>query len=230
MSSSGNTFTPTQAPAANKGRQQEQQACLPVTVRIIENAVQEHGTSDDPLRFYGVVEPSVVVLVAAVEELSKQAVSMDMQLSDGTGRIKARYYFTEQLPKGMDLIEAGRYIAIVGNVRTAPTLHISIVHARMIDSANEISYHSIAAAHAALKVKRNSRPVSAMDTVMEATPEKKKKAEELSAKPEVTPEKTKSPTMMDIEPAPVVVKPAIDVAPLLDRIRKVMARDAPAAG
>merc|ERR1711879_269621 len=56
---------------------------------------------------------------------------------------------------------------------------------------------------------------------------------ELSAKPEVTPEKTKSPTMMDVEPvpaAPVVVKPAIDVAPLLDRIRKVMARDAPAAG
>lgn len=230
MGSSGTSFTPTQDPAVKKAKQQEQQACLPVTLRTVESTVADHGSSDEPLRFHGTVEPSVVVVVAVVEELVKQAASMEMTLNDGTGRMKARFYLTESAPKSLDLIEVGRYVTVVANVRTAPSLHLSIVHAKVVESANEISYHYIASAHAALKIRRNAKPQGAMDAVMEATPEKKKKAEEFT-KP-ITPEKMKSPaaTMMEVEPA--VPKPAAAEAnlPLLDRIRKVLARDGPAAG
>jgi len=131
-------------------KQEDRSSCLPTTIRALEIAVQEGG---DEFKVHG-VEHGMLCLVGLVESITKQAASMELSLSDGTGRIKARYYVTETPLKELDNIVAGRYISAFGNMRTSPAPHFVMTGMRLVQSADEISYHMIESAHAALKLKQ----------------------------------------------------------------------------
>lgn len=134
--------------AAQKPRQEEKQTCLPVTVRMIEAAVERRGESgEEGLRFHG-TEHGVLILVGLVEACVRQSASAEFTVSDGTGRIKARYY------SGGDLedVGPGRYVSMFGQIRMAPVVHFAVAGMAAVESADEVSFHMIEVAHAALKL------------------------------------------------------------------------------
>jgi replication factor A2 len=147
---------------ARKPRQEEKQSCLPVTVQAIRVATS--GKSDDEIQIHG-MEPSILILVGAVESLSQQAACTEFVLNDGTGRIRAKYFSngSENVCSG---IESGRYVSLAAQLRTAPEPHISVTAMRAVRTADEISYHMIECAHAMLKLRQGD--------VEPATPEKKR--------------------------------------------------------
>merc|ERR1712070_568144 len=52
---------------------------------------------------------------------------------------------------------AGRYVSIVGSLRTSPSPHVSAMTLQPVASADEISYHMIEVAHAALRLRNPSK-------------------------------------------------------------------------
>lgn len=137
-----------------KKRPDEKQLCLPVTIRAIELAIAENSDKGGELKFYG-EEPSMLVLVAAVEVASKQEHSIELTLNDGSGRLKARYFITDAGDRTfLDGIVAGSYVNLYGNVRTAPMTHFAVTGMRPVQSADEVSYHTIEVAHTFLKMQK----------------------------------------------------------------------------
>lgn len=136
---------------AKKARTEEKTTCLPVTIRSIEIALQQNAGAGSEVQFYG-QEFSMLVLVAQVESVTKQAASWELSLNDATGRIKARYYVADDL--GPTEVVPRQYISTFGHVRTQPTTHFAMTGMQAIESANEISFHMIESAHAALKLQR----------------------------------------------------------------------------
>jgi len=132
------------APTAPK-RVEEKTTCVPVTVHMLLDAVAARADEGSEVLIHG-SEAGVVVLVGVVEALVKQTAMLEFQLNDGSGRIKVRHYgsgLTEDLT-------AGRYVAIVGNIRTSPAVHVSAMSLRSVTQADEVSYHMIDVAHTAL--------------------------------------------------------------------------------
>uniref|UniRef100_A0A7S4RSY7 Replication protein A C-terminal domain-containing protein n=1 Tax=Alexandrium monilatum TaxID=311494 RepID=A0A7S4RSY7_9DINO len=139
----------TQDPGARRARQEERQTCLPVTVRMIGAAAERReGGAGEGLRFHG-SEHGVLILVGLVESLARQAASTELTVSDGTGRIKARCYSGGEHLQGLAL---GSYVSLFGSVRTAPELHFAALGVSAVESADEVSFHMIEVAHAALKL------------------------------------------------------------------------------
>lgn len=134
-----------------KKRQEEKVNCLPVTIRSIEIALKQSSDVGGEVKFYG-EEPGMLILVACVEAVVKQNTSCEMTLNDSTGRIKARFYQGEG--SSLDDIAVGRYLNLFGQVRTAPAMHFAVTGFSQIESADEISYHMIESAHAAVKLQK----------------------------------------------------------------------------
>merc|ERR1719191_2250580 len=111
------------------------------------------------------MEPSILILVGAVEDLSQQAASSEFVLNDGTGRIRAKY-FASGSENAFSGIDSGRYVSLAAQLRTVPEPHLSVTAARPVRTADEISYHMIECAHSMLKLQRGN--------VEPTTPEKKK--------------------------------------------------------
>jgi len=133
-------------------RQEEKQSCVPVTARIIETAIKNMDGGE--LRIHG-EEPSMLVLVGQVESLVKQAASLEFTLNDSTGRVKARHFFPNQEARPeFDKLESGCYVSVVANLRTAPAVHLGVQFMTIVQSPDEISYHMIEAAHAAVKLQQ----------------------------------------------------------------------------
>lgn len=148
---------PTSSPQKAK-RQEDKQTCVAVTARIIEFASKnmEGGT----IQIHG-EEPSMVLLVGQVESLIKQAASLEFTLNDSTGRVKARHFFPNQEARPeFDKLESGSYVSVIANVRTAPTVHLGVQFMSLVQSADEISYHMIEAAHHAVKLQQTSKDPS----------------------------------------------------------------------
>jgi len=136
-------------------RQEDKQTCVPITARIIESAIK--NMEGGALRIHG-EEPSMVLLVGQVESLAKQAASLEFTLNDSTGRVKARHFFPNQEARPeFDKLESGSYVSVVANVRTAPTVHLGVQFMTLVQSADEISYHMIEAAHAAVKLQQTTK-------------------------------------------------------------------------
>merc|ERR1712107_232321 len=125
---------------------------LPVTCSAISKAIEKSGGDDSEIRFFG-TEPGMLLLVGQVERIAQTSASLEFTLNDSTGRFQARHYV-----QGSEAvaIEAGQYVTLAGQVRTAPAVHISVTAMRPIESADEISYHMIEAAHAAMKLQRGN--------------------------------------------------------------------------
>jgi len=155
--SQGNPFgsqAQTQSPD-KRTRQEDKQTCMPATIRMLGDAqktVQEKGTE---LQLHG-VEVANVTLVGVVEGLSRQAALLEFTLNDGSGRIKVRHYQnSDSAPdSNKDGLTVGRYVSVVGSLRTSPAVHVSALSLRPVTTADEVSYHMIEVAHAALMMKR----------------------------------------------------------------------------
>jgi len=145
-----------EAPMAKRKKDEPPQTCLPVTIHAIETAISQNidEGKNAELKFYG-VEHGMLILVAVVEELVRKETSLEFTLNDSTGRIKAKFYTHGQQPQEYDGIVPGRYVYLFGNVRTSPNVHFAITGLRLVTSANEISYHMIESAYAALKLRRD---------------------------------------------------------------------------
>jgi len=177
--------------AAKKPRQEDRQTCLPITIRAIDCAVAQRGDTGGELSFHG-AEAGMLLLVGLVETLTRQAASIELSLNDATGRIKARHYMSDRQANDLDALAPGRYVSVFGSVRTAPEVHFAVAGMSLVQSADEVSYHMIEAAYAALKLQKGQAdPVS---------PAPKKKA---IMEAEVTPQKLESL-------APVAVTAAAD--------------------
>jgi hypothetical protein len=150
----GEAAAPTQAPKA--ARQEDKQTCIPVTVRILQDAVARHAESQEVL-IHG-VEASIVHLVGVVEALVQQSAVLEFQINDGSGRMKVRYYGSGSGSiEGLPGLANGRYVSIVGNLRTSPAAHVSAMSLQASVTADEVSYHMIEVAHAALRLRNPSK-------------------------------------------------------------------------
>jgi len=147
--------------AAKKARPDQAESCLPVTIRQMELALTKRADSGEDLKFFG-SEPKELIVVAAVESVARQGTSLEMTLNDSTGRMKARYFVTEAQPGDLDRIVPGRYICAFGGARSAPAVHFAINGLRLVESADEVSYHMIEVAHAALRLQLAEKATDAM--------------------------------------------------------------------
>jgi len=200
----------TGAPELKKPRNEEPQAILAVTVRSIELALANRLEGDDVVRFHGMepghgLEPGMLVLVGAAEDVAQQASSLEFTVNDSTGRIFARFFMVDG-DNPLAGLAPGRYVALAGQLRTSPRPHISITNARLVRSADEISYHFIEVAYAALKIQRGRAEV--------ATPSPKRPVREAEAAVgvEVTP--PKGPPAFGATPAPEPAERFLADAPL----------------
>lgn len=163
------------SPAKRAARQEDRQTCLPVTIRIVESALEKSGGASEELQIHG-VEHGMLVLVALVESVTRQTANLELALNDGTGRVKARYYLTDRQPKDFDEIAPGRFLSAFGNMRTSPAPHFVMTGMRLVETADEISYHMIECAHAALKLQHDTSglatpsPKKVADVAAHATP------------------------------------------------------------
>jgi len=184
-----------EASVARRKRDEPPQTCLPVTIRLIETAISQRvddGTSAE-LKLHG-AEHGMLILVAVVEAITKKETSMELALNDSTGRIKARFYTHGQQPEEYDGIVPGWYVYLFGNVRTSPMVHFAVIGMRLVSSANEISYHMIESAYAALKLQK--------DLVQPMTPTKRilhaEKESDTMMATDITPAKVPEPSTMAV--------------------------------
>lgn len=141
----------TQSPE-KRVRQEDRQTCMPATVRLLLDAQKAVEGKGEELKLHG-AEVVNVTLVGVVEGLVRQATMLEFTLNDGSGRVKVRHYQTGNNTEKDDLV-SGRYASVVGSLRTSPAVHISALSLRSVASADEVSYHMIEVAHAALMMKR----------------------------------------------------------------------------
>lgn len=164
----GDTAAPTQE-APKRAKQEEKQTCIPVTVRVLQDAVARHAESQEVL-IHG-VEASIVHIVGVVEALVQQAAMTEFTINDASGRMKVRYY-TSSGTGSADVpgLADGRYVSVVGNLRTSPSAHISAMSLQAVTGADEVSYHMIEVAHAALRLRNPTKapPMSAAEPITPA--------------------------------------------------------------
>jgi len=148
-----------ESPERPKARQEEKSCCLPVTVRLLELTHESAKASGGELRFHGQEsEPGMLIMVAQVEAIvSRQPTCLEFSVNDSTGRIRARFFTTEpSQEKSAEEIVPGSYVNMYGQFRTSPQPHFAVQGVRLIRSADEISFHMIEVAHAALKCQLQS--------------------------------------------------------------------------
>lgn len=181
------TATQTRAP-----RQEEKQTCVPVTVRVLQDALAARSDPEAELQIHG-GECGSVALVGVVEDLVQQTTVVEFSLNDASGRIKVR-----QFEATVEGLANGRYVSLVGSLRTAPAVHISAMSLRLVESADEVSYHMIEAAHAALNLRRGGSVAAKLPVKqVEMTPASKQRP----ADPPTPSKETPDAPMMAVETA-----------------------------
>merc|ERR1740129_1683394 len=119
------------------------------------------------IKFYG-TEQSMLILVGVVESLVRQTTSVEFSLNDATGRIKARFYMSDRQASALETLGPGSHVCVFGNLRTAPEKHLAVTGMRLVESADEVSFHMIEAALAAVKLQKAQdiqKPALAAETV-----------------------------------------------------------------
>jgi hypothetical protein len=139
------------SPETKRPRQEEKQNVVPVTVRILEDAVAAAKVSDSPEVLLHGSEAGIVHLVGVIEALVEQAAMVEFTLNDASGRMKVRHYNSGAALA--DGLAVGRYVCVTGNLRTTPATHVSAMSLRAVSSADEVSYHMIETALATLRLR-----------------------------------------------------------------------------
>jgi len=144
-----------------KARGEEKQTSLPVTIRSIENALQAQV---EEISFFG-SQPELLILVASIESVQKQPNNLDLVVSDATGRLRVRQFLSGDAADAQhDGVEVGRYVHMFGQVRAKPEPHFVAQSVRLVKTADEVSYHMIECAHAALRLQRGPPAASPANT------------------------------------------------------------------
>jgi len=212
-----------------KARTEDKQNCVPVTARIISDAVAKRAEGSSEIQIHG-IEVANVVLVGVVEKLSQQTTALEFTLNDGSGRIKVRHYHNNGSETAAG-IQAGQYVVIVGGLRVLPQLHVSALSLRPAQGADEVSYHMIEVVHSALQLRRKDEssskdlatPASKAKPVVEASPPK---AMEVEAAPSSTP----APVVTNPAPAGAAALPPLKGQALKDALMEILRAKAPEAG
>jgi hypothetical protein len=184
---------------------------VPVTIHMLEKAAAAQAPGGD-LRIDGRLA-NMVVVVGAVEELNKQQASMEFTLDDSTGRMRTRFFFPSDLK--LDSVQNGTYVSAVGQLKTQPTVHFSLVGLHSVQSPDQISYHMIEVAHDSL---RNKGKVGSTNKAEFFSPQKDAPA--TVPRPLVS---TTGPSPQPMEtaapkPSPVPMAAAADNGPLQEQI------------
>lgn len=168
-----------------KTRQEEKQACLPVTIKTVLEAA---GSASDEVRIHG-EEVSMIMLVGVAESVVAQVTSVEFVLNDSSERLKIRQYLsTESHP-----IRSGQYVTVVGQIRMKPELHLSAQFAYSVDSPDQVSYHMIESAHAMLKLTRGKTdPMTPASKRPVATPQLSENSRDMAVD---TPQKESKPAI-----------------------------------
>merc|ERR1719221_205716 len=110
----------------------------------------------------------MLILMGVVENLVRQTMSIEFSLNDATDRIKARFYMSDRQASALEKLGPGCHVCVFGNVRTAPEKHFAVTGMRLVESADEVSFHMIEAALAAVKLqgpRGAQRPALAAETL-----------------------------------------------------------------
>lgn len=195
-----------------KVRQEDKQTCIPLTVRMLSDAAASRADDGAEVRIHG-VELANFVLVGVVENLVEQATGLDFVLNDATGRIKVRHY---QNGESKPSITAGNYAIVVGSLRTTPMMYVSALSTRLTTSADEVSYHMIEVAYAALKLQKGgSKAPAALSTPAKQLTASATPGDSLSPPKAVQ----ASPEAMEIEkPVPAATSQPLKGAALKDAL------------
>jgi len=140
-----------QEPAAKRARQEERHTCLPVTVRMVQDAAEVQDQNDEEFQIHGLAA-GLVLFVGTVEGLVEQATGIEFTLNDATGRIKVVHYAGAGAGADIGKFVPGAYVAVSGTVRPTPSLKVSAQFMRNIASPDEVSFHVVEATHAALRL------------------------------------------------------------------------------
>merc|ERR1711957_405837 len=132
-----------------KSRAEDRQTCLPVMAKVVA-AAAANVQGGEELQIHG-QDVAMVLLVGIVEQLVEGAASLEFVLNDSTGRLRIRQYFTGGNEAGK--VMPGQYVTVVGGIRSTPELRVSAQFVNPVVSADEVSYHVIESAHAALKLR-----------------------------------------------------------------------------
>lgn len=191
----------------------ESHTLVPVTIHMMEQAAASQAPGGD-LRVDGRMA-NMMLVVGAVEDLNRQQASMEFSLNDSTGRMKARFFFPADLK--LDSVQNGTYVSAVGQLKTQPSVHFSLVSLHPVQSPDQISYHMVEVAHASLRNKGKL----ASTTKATAFSSPQKDAPATVPRPLVsTTGPSPQPMMTAVsKPTPVPMAPAAsDSAPLREQI------------
>lgn len=138
----------------NQKRADDRTNFLPVTIRMLDTASEAAKTGDGEVRFHGSeASPGMLTVLVQIETVHANSGSMaEFTVCDGTGRIRAKIYAAEgEQEKIVSGLTAGMWVRFLGHFRSAPSPHLSVAVVRLLESADEISHHTIEVVHAALK-------------------------------------------------------------------------------
>lgn len=198
--------------APNRAAGENSQTLLPVTVKMIDSAVAAGGSDESELRIDGKTV-NTVLIVGCVTELNKQQTAVEFHVNDATGKMRARYYFQQEMQQTIDKVENGVYVSIVGIVKMKPSPHVSVLTMRPVQSPDEISYHEIYVAYASLKSKKK-KSTSGESAFS--------KVDQVSSPPRAEPVIQSVVTPMRRN-EPMIATPPKNEGPLKDRISKFLA-------
>ena len=152
------------APQDATAFRRDQQALMPVTIRMIETAHEEMiaqnpggVAADAVMRVHG-REVAMLTLVAYLESASPSnggEVYKGYMLNDGSGRIEAKMYLSEaDTGVGAEPVpKPGQYVRVFGTCRSWNSkLHITAQRVQPVQSANEVPFHAIEVAHTFLRL------------------------------------------------------------------------------
>lgn len=181
----------------------------------------------------------MLLLVAAVEAVhARQETCLEFSVNDGTGRLKARHFVTDaQQGSHLEQVVPGVYVSMFGIFRSAPAPHFSVTGMRLVRSADEVSFHMIEVAHAALRIQ--TRGLASMSSASceagylaakePATPAPKaerreEQSQQLATPPRVQAMDTSGPEEPPKMPEPQA-QPAMEGAALREAVLRVLGEE-----
>uniref|UniRef100_A0A7S4SI25 OB domain-containing protein n=1 Tax=Alexandrium monilatum TaxID=311494 RepID=A0A7S4SI25_9DINO len=138
--------------------QQRAQTLTPVTIRMLNDAIKQQKSNGgqmaglDAMYVVNGRELGMVTLVACVESIQQLQTFKAYTLSDGTGRLLVQC-FGDCDAAGAQEIQPGEHVRIFGHLRGWQGQEgVNAHQIARVESANEISYHSIEVAHVHLSL------------------------------------------------------------------------------
>lgn len=142
--------------ASGGGKNRDKQTLLPVTIKQLIEATQDHP--DDAFHIGG-AEVAHVRIIGCIVESREQSTNLTYTVEDGTGRMEVKMWidtddgdhFAEQRAKWKE----GAYVRVIGNLRSfQEKRNIVAFDIRPVTDFNEVTHHMLEAIFVNLKSKQ----------------------------------------------------------------------------